>query len=872
LVSRSVRTPGPPPVYCRESERAQAIKTDPPPKDTPGKLGTFPGVFTPSILTILGIILFLRLGYVVGQAGLGRSLVIIGLANAISVLTSFSLSAIATNLKVKGGGDYYLISRTLGVEYGGAIGLVLFLAQSVSVAFYSIGFGEVLVDMIPGASPAYVRLAAAAALCALFVLAWLGADWATRFQYLVMAALAAALISFFIGGLPGWELTSVLDNWTSPQGGSGFWLIFAIFFPAVTGFTQGVSMSGDLKDPGRSLPLGTFLAVGISILVYFAVALVLAGNLPLETLARDYRSMKRIAGLPYLIDAGVVAATLSSAMASFLGAPRILQALAKDRIIPFLNPLAKGSGPLDNPRRGVLVSLAIALPTVGLGKLNLIAPVVSMFFLISYGLLNYATFFEARSASPSFRPRFRYYDQRLSLLGFLACLGAMLAINLAAGLAAVAVLMAVYQYLQRTSGPARWADSRRSYHLQRIREHLLAAAGETEHPRDWRPEIAALTHDPERLSPLLRLAGWLEGGTGLTVAVRLLEGKGARIIRRHREAEEDLSRALAEKGLKAFPLVVDAPDLRLGLHVLLQAIGLGPLKVNTILVDWPRRESGQGVGALNQLGYGRGLRIAFRLGFNLVILRREAGDWAGLEAEPRIDVWWRGDATSRLMLLLAYLMTRNEAWSKASIRLLASPRTEEKEAALEGLEAVLQEARIEARPEVVEDLSPETITRVSAASDLVFLPFRLKGDSLLGPGGLPLEELARSLPSLVMVMAAGEVDLDAEPEEGQAGELAAAMDALAEARARLQEAEREAASATQEVEERLSLIEGSTEPPSGQELTALVKAVLKAKDEAQQASRQAARAKAKAELAAREVEALGGSPLPLEEPEKTRED
>ena len=180
--------------------------------DASGTLGTFAGVFTPSILTILGIILFLRLGYVVGNAGLGLALLILLLANGISVLTSVSLSAIATNLKVKGGGDYYLISRTLGVEFGGAIGIVLFLAQSVSIAFYCIGFGEALTGILPQSTKAFPQIIAALAVAFLFIFAWLGADWATRFQYVVMATLVAALISFFIGGFAKWDNTILIQN------------------------------------------------------------------------------------------------------------------------------------------------------------------------------------------------------------------------------------------------------------------------------------------------------------------------------------------------------------------------------------------------------------------------------------------------------------------------------------------------------------------------------------------------------------------------------------------------------------------------------------------------------------------------------------
>jgi amino acid transporter len=392
-------------------------------------LGTFAGVFTPSILTILGIILFLRLGFVVGSAGLGRALLIIGLSGAISILTAISLSAVATNMKVKGGGDYYLISRTLGVEFGGAIGIVLFLADSVSIAFYSVGFAEALNTILPGAWNLSGPIIAALAVGFLFIFAWLGADWATRLQFLIMSVVGAALASFFYGGFFHWDRALFARNWNGSGPDLGFWVLFAIFFPAITGFTQGVNMSGDLRDPGKSLPAGTFAAVGLSLLVYLGAAVVFAGSLPGPILVSDYHSMKRVATLDWLIDAGLIAGTLSSAMASFLGAPRILQSLARDRIFPLLMPFARGVGPNANPRRAVLLSGAIAMVTISLGNLNFIASVVSMFFLITYALLNYATFYEARGASPFFRPRFRFFHARLSLVGALGALGAMIAID-----------------------------------------------------------------------------------------------------------------------------------------------------------------------------------------------------------------------------------------------------------------------------------------------------------------------------------------------------------------------------------------------------------------------------------------------------------
>ena len=248
-----------------------------------GGLGTFAGVFTPSILTILGIILFLRLGYVVGSSGLLRALQIILLANVISVLTTFSISAIATNFRVKGGGDYYLISRTLGLSFGGAIGVVLFLAQSVSIGFYCVGFGEAISSITTGGNPLVAQIIAAVAVAGLFWLAWQGADLATRFQYVVMVLLVVALISFTVGAVFHWDNALLDQNLARPDDAVPFWLIFAIFFPAVTGFTQGVSMSGDLADPGRSLPRGTFAAVGVSLLVYVGFAVLFAAALPVTS-------------------------------------------------------------------------------------------------------------------------------------------------------------------------------------------------------------------------------------------------------------------------------------------------------------------------------------------------------------------------------------------------------------------------------------------------------------------------------------------------------------------------------------------------------------------------------------------------------------
>ncbi len=860
-------------------------------KTSSGTLNTFSGVFTPSVLTILGIILFLRLGYVVGSAGLMQALIIIAIANMISVLTSFSLAAIATNLKVKGGGDYYLISRTLGLEFGGALGLVLFLAQSVSIAFYCIGFGEAVSAIFPTSGNAMPQIVAAVAVIFLFVLAWVGADLATKFQYGVMGFLILALISFYIGGFSNWDSALMAQNWSRPEGGPGFWILFAIFFPAVTGFTQGVSMSGDLKDPGKSLPTGTFLAVGISIVIYFSVAILFAGTRPAEVLRLDYGAMGKISHWGVFIDAGVIAATLSSAMASFLGAPRILQSLAEDKIFSFLTPFAKGFGATGNPRRGVLLSGLIAVITIAMGQLDLIARLVSMFFLISYGLLNYATYFEARAASPSFRPRFRWYHHRISLLGFLTCLGVMLAIDIKMGVVAIAILFGIYQFLQRSAGPARWADGQRSHHLQRVRENLLAAGSDPDHPRDWRPYLLAFSNDPERRETLLEFSSWLEGGSGMTTVVRFLQGDGLKMRRARKDAGDELKREISQHRADAFSMVVSGPDPRTALETTIQAFGLGPIRVNTILLNWIKedapdepdlsshtvvsaktpqqykmtrqKDARQSISPHHAIRYGESLRTAFHMGCHIVILHALHEKWAAIADIPpeerRIDVWWKGDATSRLMLLLAFLVTRSKAWDEATLRVLAINYDEDSEENRADLEQQLDDARIQAASQIIihqEESMTDEMVEYSRDSALTFIPFMLKNSLPVDLFGNLMDDLLPEMGVTALVMAGQDVALDAEPEEGEAGVLAKALDTLEAANERAARAEKLALEAAEHAARKMAEIEHA----GGQLDTTLskkLKIALKAREQAELAARNALKEQAKSIEAAKDAEALG---------------
>ena len=756
-------------------------------------LGTFGGVFVPSILTIVGIILFMRLGFVTGSAGLRDVLLIIAMANVISILTSFSLSAIATNLRVKVGGDYYVISRTLGLEFGGAIGIVLFLAQSVSIAFYCIGFGEAVNSLLSESAKFFPQLIAVLAVIFLFIFAWLGSDWATKFQYVVMVLLILALTSFIWGGILKWDTALMVKNWSAPPDGQGFWILFAIFFPAVTGFTQGVSMSGDLKDPSKSLPTGTFWAVGLSIVIYFGVALVFSATLPNTILMSNYSAMKDVAFFGPLIDAGVIAATLSSAMASFLGAPRILQSLAGDRIFPFLNPFARGIGPTNNPRRGVLASAVIALFIIGLGNLNLVASIVSMFFLISYGLLNYATYYEAKGQSPSFRPRFRFYDCKISLVGWVTCLLIILAIDAKIGLVALSILFAIYHYLKKTVEISRWADSRRSNYLQEIRQNLIAVSNTPEHPRDWQPNILAFSEQKEQKANLIKFASWINGGSGITTAVQILVGEGIGIYRKKEQLEEELKKDI--KGQQAFSLVVASSDLITGITHTIQAYGIGPIKANTVLLKW-FDDNSTVLNSWREERLGNILRSIFRFGCNLIVFA-ERNFHQILEKQSKdqslcIIIWWWGDATSRLMLLMAYLMTRHEIWEDAAIRILATNYDADTPENRTSLQNILEDARITATLKIIVNTDLDVLAANSKDADMIFCPINFSKEQIRGPYNAEIKDLLIRLPSsIALVKAAQDIDLDAEPEEGELAQRSEILDAYNNALKRLNLANKE---------------------------------------------------------------------------------
>jgi amino acid transporter len=675
----------------------------------PGGLGTFGGVFTPSILTILGVIMYLRFGWVVGNVGLAQTLLIVTLSTSITFITALSVAAIATDQQVRIGGAYYMISRSLGIETGGAVGVPLFFAQALSVALYTVGFAESVVQAFPGLSVRWVGIAVTLGVA---VLALTSARVAIRAQYVIMGAIGLSLLSLLAGSpLDGAEV----QGFAGGSGDVGFWTVFAVFFPAVTGIMAGVNMSGDLKDPGESIPRGTFAAIGTGYLIYMLLPVLLVLRADTATLVSDPLVMRRIAIWGDAILLGVWGATLSSAVGSILGAPRVLQALARDGVLPGgFQWLGKGAGPEDEPRNGTILTLGIALVAVWFGDLNLIAPILTMFFLTTYGVLNVAAGVERFLGSPSFRPRFRV-PWYVSLLGATGCLAVMVLVNMPATIVAVVVVGAVYIWLERRGLKATWGDVRGGLWMAMTRAGLLRHRTEAD-PKNWRPHLLVLSGAPKRRWHLIDLASSISHSRGL-LNVATVVPREAMTAQRQSSLEGSIREYLDRRGVQSLVRVISADDAFQGAELLVDAYGLGALHPNTVLLgdsenEESRRRYAQMVGHFhaNQR--------------NVVIVHEGAAHTFG--DRERIHIWWGGlRGNGSLMLIFAYLLRTSLRWRNAEVRL---KMVVDDEAAAEGvrdnLDQILERSRTGARADVLTaDGRPfsEILRSESADADLVMM-------------------------------------------------------------------------------------------------------------------------------------------------------
>ncbi len=720
------------------------------------KFGTFGGVFTPCTLTILGVIMFLRLSEVVGQSGFLNALIIVLLAKVITVLTGFSLSAVATNTRVKAGGAYYLISRSLGVEFGGVIGTFFFFAQAVSVSMYVIGFTEAFQNAFPSLGWSATAIATVTNV-ATFVCVYVGAGWTIRLQYGILAVLLLAIVSFFAGILPDVSLAT-LKRGMQPayEPGENFFTMFALFFPAVTGIMAGANMSGDLRDPRRAIPGGTLASIAFTAVVYLAMVAALAAGRTQEALTGDAFVVKEAAWSGGLIVAGVFAATLSSALGSMMGAPRILQAFARDDIFRPLRFFAKGAGAANEPRRAVCLTFAIAQAGILLGDLDAIAPIITMFFMITYGTLNLACFYESRSSNPSYRPTFRFNHWSAALLGAVGCLAVMFLINALWACIALVAMVGLYRFIERAEIESRWGDVASGVAFERARQALLRLERERYHPKNWRPTILALSGGAWSRFHLAEYAHWLASSHGVLTLAQIITGDVEDRLERRAQAEKLLRKYISEEELEAFPAVIVEAGLNEAIKSLLQSHGIGGIRPNTVLLGMSREES-------RWAEYCRTLRFARDLGRSLAVVYSKEGGERWTPPPGSIDILWQGHKHGDLLVLLAHMLGENPEWRDRPMRLLATlPAKGDSENYRRELREVLGLARLDARLHVFEseDLF-QTLAKRTGNTALLFLgfdpPTEEKEAEFLGW----TNQLGRLTPDIILVCNAGGVSLEA---------------------------------------------------------------------------------------------------------------
>jgi len=679
-------------------------------------------------------------------------------AKAITLITGLSIASIATNMRVKGGGAYYLISRSLGPEFGGVIAVFFFIAQAVAVTLYVFGFTEALFSAFPGL-PLSFRDAATVTNLLVFLCVYVGAGWTIRLQYAILAVLLLSVASFFLGaGLafsPETLRANLAPAWTP---GHTLFPVFALFFPAVTGIMAGVNMSGDLKEPSRSIPGGTFAAIGFSAAIYAAITFLLAASVPRTELLGAGFVMKDRALWGALIYAGVICATLSSALGSMMGAPRILQAFARDGIFRRLKFFGRGSGRAGEPRRAIVVTFLIAQAGIFAGDLDLIAPVITMFFLMTYGAVNLACFYESISHNPSFRPTFRRNHWSLALLGTLGCLGVMFLINALWASVAIAIAALLYFLIARAEILVKWGDIGSGLAYQRARTALLRLESERYHPKNWRPSILALSGGAYNRLHLAEYAGWLTTDNGIVSIGQIIRGDFDDLLDRQREAEILLRKFIREEELDAFPAVVVDDHVQAAVQALLQCHGLGGLRPNTLLLGWSQDPEKTGV-------FAGILGIAKRMRRSIVVVANKQKDKEARTVVPdgAINLWWSKESNGALMLLLAYLLKKNPAWRNRPIRILrpVPPKADIHNVARE-MQDLLAGARIEADLVVMPAESPlEAIRKAMQPSAVLFAGFEPPDED---PAGalIPFLQQTVDLPGdVLLVYNAGDVSLQA---------------------------------------------------------------------------------------------------------------
>ncbi|MCB2200753.1 amino acid permease [bacterium] len=698
--------------------------------------GTAP-VFLAAVSTILGAILFLRFGYAVGNVGILGAVAIVLIGHAITIPTGLAVAEIATNLKVEGGGEYFIISRSFGATVGGVIGISLYLSQAVSVAFYLIAFSEAFRPLFPwiestlGFTPDVRMISIPAAILLAVLIARKGANVGVGALWVVVVILAFSIGAFFLGGkvAGGPDEVGLADRVANPD---SFFRVFAIIFPAFTGMTAGVGLSGDLRNPRRSIPVGTLAATITGMVVYLLIVAKMAWSATPEQLAGKQFIMSDIAIWGPIIPIGLAAATVSSAIGSILVAPRTLQALANDRILPvpqWNTLLSKGTGAGNDPANATWLTAGIMLVFVSLGNVDVVAQIISMFFMITYGTLCAISFFEHFAGNPSYRPTFRtkWY---LSLLGAAASFIVMFQMQPGYATLALIMMAATYVGLQQTrKGERDLTAVVRGvlYQMTRNLQVMIQKRRATPDVTNWRPSFIAISqHSLERVASF-ELLRWISHYYGFGTYIHFINGPLS--VATNRDAKLVLNRLIEQTEASEAGVYVDtiiSPSFKTAVAQIVQIPGMAGMDNNSILFEFDKESPGELSDIID------GSHFAAIAGMNICILRSSERHFGYHRA---VHVWLNpGDfRNANLMILLAYIIVGHPDWKRSEIKLFAAfePRNMDEEVAR--LHDLIEQGRIPISSSNLQAVALEPdvpfddlVAAWSNTADLVITGFSLK--------------------------------------------------------------------------------------------------------------------------------------------------
>lgn len=636
-----------------------------------GKFGTAP-VFLTAISTILGAVMFLRFGFAVGSLGFTWTLVIILVGHLVTIPTAMALAEIATNQKVEGGGEYYIISRSFGLTIGAAIGIALYLSQAISVAFYVIAFSEAfepVLTMLEANTGFPIAVSKRLiGLLSVGLLAWLmftkGAKTGMWMLYVVVAILAVSLVMFFAG--TGDTTTTFL--WTADK--HDFFYVFAIVFPAFTGMTAGVGLSGDLKDPKRSIPQGTMMATLIGMTIYVLIAIKLAGSASQDNLVGNQLVMSEIAVWGPIIPIGLAAATISSALGSVMVAPRTLNAIASDRIIPIprlnrvLGTIKKSNG---EPVNASMVTCGIAFFFVLLGDVNVVAEIISMFFMVTYGAICLISLLENFASNPGYRPSFKskWY---ISLIGAVLCIGLMFMINTFYAILAIGMMVFTYYILtrnQQKSGDMANIFSGVIFQISRNLHVFLQKRKQEESIDEWRPSVVALSKDSFSRHDEFDLLRWISHRKGFGMYIHHIEGYLSKET--SEEAKACLKRLIRLTQVSNSSVFVDTminPSYKSTISQTLQLPGVSGKANNMVLFEYYKTRKDELEEIIDNLG------LVKAVGYDTCILSSSEKKF-GFTNEIHIWITSNDYQNANLMIYLAYIILGHPDWRDGIIKLFA---------------------------------------------------------------------------------------------------------------------------------------------------------------------------------------------------------